>query len=310
MRPEALYHVLHETRYTYASRVAVAQQLLHLTPRELPWQRRLQHSIEIDPRPSETSEHLDYFGNPVRHAVLDSPHDRLTVRAESEVGVASRRDELALRSSPAWETVRDALNAPADSALLEAAEFRFESPHIRFSTALAQYATPSFAPGRPFLEGVVELNHRIHEDFEFDSSATSVSTPLSDVLELRRGVCQDFAQLMTGCLRLLGLPARYVSGYILTTPPPGHARMVGADASHAWVSVHCPAAGWVDFDPTNDLVVDNEHITLGWGRDFSDVAPLHGVILGGGGQELQVHVTVTPMRVTGESGRLAGAAAG
>ena len=290
---DARYHVVHETRYEYESRVAVAQQLLHLTPRDLPWQKRIAHSIDIEPLPSETTEHVDYFGNQVRHAVLDSPHDALTVRAESDVTVAPRSRGRVPQGSPPWESVRDRLRAASLAAELEAAEFLFESPHIQFSPQLAAFVLRSFPTGRPFLDGVHELNHLIHEEFAFDDSATSVSTPLSEVLELRRGVCQDFAHLMTGSLRVLGLPARYVSGYILTAPPPGHVRMVGADASHAWVSVYCPVSGWVDFDPTNDLVVDDEHITLAWGRDFSDVAPMRGVILGGGDQELTVHVTVT-----------------
>ena len=289
------YSVVHETHYTYESRVAVAQQLLHLTPRELPWQRRLAHRIGIDPAPSETTEHLDYFGNAVCHAVLDSPHEALTVRAESEVSVGWRTGGRVPDGSPAWEDVRDSLIEATGPALLEAAEFLFESPHIRFSAGLAEYAEESFPAGRPFLEAVLDLNRRIHADFAFDDSATSVSTPLAEVLALRRGVCQDFAHLMTGCLRVLGLPGRYVSGYILTLPPPGHVKLIGADASHAWVSVFCPNAGWVDFDPTNELVVDDEHITLAWGRDFSDVAPMRGVILGGGEQELDVHVTVLPL---------------
>ncbi len=305
---DARYRIVHETKYVYEGRVAVAQQLLHLTPRELPWQKRVAHAIEIDPRPSETTEHLDYFGNAVRRAVLDSPHDSLTVRAESEVTVGSRGGGIVAPGSPAWENVRDRLSAAAEATQLEAAEFLFESPHIRFSPGLVKYVAGSFPPKRPFLDAVLELNHRIHEEFAFDDSATSVSTPLAEVLELRRGVCQDFAHLMTGCLRALGLPARYVSGYILTTPPPGHVRMVGADASHAWVSVFCPVAGWVDFDPTNDLVVDNEHITLAWGRDFSDVAPMRGVILGGGDQELEVHVTVTQTEAPGARAQLTGMA--
>ena len=293
---DARYHIVHETRYEYESRVAVAQQVLHLTPRDLAWQKLVRHTIEIDPQPSETTEHQDYFGNPVRHAVLDSPHDALTVRAESEVTVSPRGGGVIASGSTAWETVRDRLRVAAQAGELEASEFLFESPHIQFSSALAKFAAPFFAPKRPFLAGVLELNHCIHEQFVFDDSATSVSTPLSEVLVLRRGVCQDFAHLMTGCLRVLGLPARYVSGYILTTPPPGHVKMVGADASHAWVSVFSPGLGWVDFDPTNDLVVDDEHVTLAWGRDFSDVAPMRGVILGGGDQELTVHVTVTQTR--------------
>ena len=303
---DARYHIVHQTRYVYESRVAVAQQLLHLTPRDLAYQQRIAHSIEISPQPSETTEHLDYFGNQVRHAVLDSPHDALCVRAESEVTVAARSDGLVPAGSPPWEYVRDSLHAAAEAAQLEAAEFLFESPHIQFSPALIRYVERCFPPGRPFLEGAYELNHFIHEEFAFDDSATGVATPLSEVLELRRGVCQDFAHLMTGCLRVLGLPARYVSGYILTTPPPGHVRLVGADASHAWVSVFCPGAGWVDFDPTNDLVVDDEHITLAWGRDFSDVAPMRGVILGGGDQELDVHVTVTQTVAPGARAQLEG----
>ena len=306
---DARYDIVHRTRYVYESRVAVAQQLLHLTPRDLAWQKRVAHSIEIDPQPSETTEYLDYFGNPVRHAVLDSPHDALTVRAQSEVTVAPRTGGRVPGGSPAWESVRDRLRVAADTPDLEAAEFLFESPHIEFSPALARYAARCFPPRRPFFDAVQELNHRIHEEFAFDNSATSVSTPISEVLELRRGVCQDFAHLMTGCLRVLGLPARYVSGYILTTPPPGHVRMVGADASHAWISVFSPQAGWVDFDPTNDLVVDDEHITLAWGRDFSDVAPMRGVILGGGDQELEVHVTVTQTEAPGMHARLEGLAA-
>lgn len=303
---DARYHIIHETSYEYESRVAVAQQLLHLTPRDLPWQKRIAHSIDIEPMPSETTEYLDYFGNAVRRAMLDSPHDTLTVRAESEVTVASRSGGRIPPGSPSWESVRERLRAASFAPELEAAEFLFESPHIQFSPQLARFVLRSFPPGLAFLEGVHELNRLIHEEFAFDDSATSVSTPLSEVLELRRGVCQDFAHLMTGCLRVLGLPARYVSGYILTTPPPGHVRMIGADASHAWVSVYCPVSGWVDFDPTNDLVVDDEHITLAWGRDFSDVAPMRGVILGGGDQELKVHVTVTQTEAPLASGHLEG----
>ncbi|MEO8203548.1 MAG: transglutaminase family protein [Betaproteobacteria bacterium] len=289
----ARYHIVHETCYEYESRVAVAQQILHLTPRDLAWQKRIAHSIVFDPVPSEITEHEDYFGNLVRRAVLDSPHDVLTVRAESEVSVGRRSGGRVPPGSPAWETVRERVHAAREASVLDAAEFLFESPHVEFSPELATFAAPCFPARRPFLDGVWALNRAIHIGFSFDDSATSVSTPLSEVLELRRGVCQDFAHLMTGCLRVLGLPARYVSGYILTSPPPGHVKMVGADASHAWVSVFCPEVGWVDFDPTNDLVVDDEHVTLAWGRDFSDVAPMHGVILGGGDQELSVHVTVT-----------------
>lgn len=291
----AYYRVIHETCYVYETRVAVAQQLLHLTPRALAGQRLLAHSIVIDPQPSEKTEHPDYFGNPVSYLVLAAPHDALTVRAESDVELDPRGGAAALPGSPDWESVRALLQVPDDPAVLQAAEFVFESPHVRISSELAQYASPSFFAGRPLLDAVLDLNHRINTEFLFDPAATTVATPLSEVLKLRRGVCQDFAHLMIGCLRALGLSARYVSGYILTTPPPGQPRLVGADASHAWVSVFCPGTGWIDFDPTNDLVLDDEHITLAWGRDFSDVVPMRGVILGGGAQELNVRVTVLPM---------------
>lgn len=291
----ACYRIVHETSYVYETRVAVAQQLLHLTPRELAGQRLLAHSIVIDPQPSEKTEHLDYFGNPVSYLVLAAPHDALTVRTESDVELDSRGGVAALPGSPDWESVCARLQVPDEPAVLEAAEFVFESPHVRISSELADYASSSFFAGRPLLDAVLDLNHRINMEFLFDPAATTVATPLSEVLKLRRGVCQDFAHLMIGSLRALGLSARYVSGYILTTPPPGQPRLVGADASHAWVSVFCPGTGWIDFDPTNDLVLDDEHITLAWGRDFSDVVPMRGVILGGGSQELNVRVTVLPM---------------
>jgi transglutaminase-like putative cysteine protease len=183
--------------------------------------------------------------------------------------------------------------------LLEPAQFLYESPHVELFRDLAAYAEPSFAKGRDMLGAASDLARRIHADFTFDPKATSVSTPLREVLAKRRGVCQDYAHFMAGCLRMLGLPARYVSGYILTAPPPGKPRLVGADASHAWVSVWCGEAGganaWVDVDPTNNMLVGEQHVTLAWGRDFSDVTPMRGVILGGGEQELEVRVTVTPL---------------
>jgi transglutaminase-like putative cysteine protease len=287
--------VVHETSYAYASPVLLSQQLLHLTPRALPRQRVHAHRIDLDPRPSECSSAADYFGNAVTRALFTSRHRALTVRVESRVGVEPRgADPLAGPSTP-WESARDRLSSLDAPPALEPTEFVFESPRVEVFTALTEYAAPSFAPGRPLLAGAADLMRRIHADFEFDRSATSVATPLREVLATRRGVCQDFAHLMIGALRGLGLPARYVSGYILTTPPPGHARLVGADASHAWVSVYDPAAGWVDFDPTNECLADDEHVTLAWGRDFGDVTPMRGVILGGGEQTLKVHVTVAPV---------------
>jgi len=280
------YHVLHETSYTYEDPVPLSQQLLHLTPRALPWQARERHVLAIEPVPAETGEREDYFGNPVTQILLAAPHQSLAVRSESTVTVEARP---APSAGEPWEKVRDAARGD-----IEPAQVLFESPHVEIFRDLSSYASPSFARGRPVFAGARELTRRIHADFRFDPRATSVSTPLREVMARRHGVCQDFAHLMIGCLRALGIPARYVSGYILTDPPPGKPRLVGADASHAWVAVWCGEAGWAELDPTNDCLVEDEHITLAWGRDFSDVTPMRGVILGGGDQELSVRVTVTP----------------
>jgi len=290
------YRVLHTTSYRYSAPVALSRQLLHLSPREFATQRVLQHHLRIDPQPDEQSASHDYFGNAIAQIVLSSAHQSLSLEAASVVEVLPRPRMEELGAAPPWEEVAAQLHAHSSGVYAEPAHFLFDSPHVECSAELQRYAAPSFAPRRDLLEAVQDLNHRIHEDFEFDPIATVISTPLAEVLEERRGVCQDFAHLMIGCLRTLGLAARYVSGYLLTTPPPGHARLIGADASHAWVSLYLPGApngGWIDFDPTNDLLVDDEHITLGWGRDFSDVTPTRGVILGGGEQELAVHVTVS-----------------
>lgn len=201
-------------------------------------------------------------------------------------------------ASPAWEQVREALtyaSQPMAAALLEACRYRFESPYVRLKQRFVAFSESSFEPGRALLEGVQALMEKIFSEFTFDAEATQVATPLVEVLERRRGVCQDFAHLMLACLRSRGLAARYVSGYLLTRPPPGQPRLIGADASHAWISVFCPGQGWIDFDPTNNLRPALEHITLAWGRDFSDVSPLRGVILGGGSHDPQVQVTVMPL---------------
>ena len=293
------YAVTHETVYGYESPVVVSQQLLHLTPRVLEFQSLDNHVLSIQPEPAESTARSDYFGNPVTQIRLAAPHSSLVVRAESRVAVLARA-----APSPVgpWEGTRDRLRRAGTSppgSLLEPMQFLYESPHVECFRDLALYAQPSFAAGRDMVDAVLDLTRRIHADFTFDPKATSVSTPLREVLARRRGVCQDYAHFMVGCLRTLGLAARYVSGYILTTPPAGKPRLVGADASHAWVSVWCGGAEgpdqWVDVDPTNDVLVGDEHITLAWGRDFSDVTPMRGVILGGGEQTLTVHVTVAPL---------------
>ena len=285
------YNVLHETLYSYESPVVLSQQLLHLTPRLLDFQTLIQHRIAIEPTPAETRARDDYFGNPVTQILLAAPHGRLSVSAQSQVEVTPR---VVPEGGEKWEGVRDGLRR-GGGTLLEPIQFMFESPHVEFLRDLSSYAEPSFAAGRNVLAAALDLTRRIHADLTFDPKATSVSTPLREVLARRRGVCQDFAHFMIGCLRMLGIPARYMSGYIRTTPPPGQPQLVGADASHAWVSVYCGGATWVDLDPTNNVVVGDGHVTLAWGRDFSDVTPMRGVILGGGEQELEVRVTVTPL---------------
>ena len=293
--PQVRYRVVHETRYTYQSLVTLSRQYLHLTPRSFVHQATESHHIVVEPCEEDIAESMDYFGNNIRHITITTPHKMLLVRAESTVALTSRHDDDRLHGSLSWESLRDSMHYKRDAATLEACRYLYDSPLVTGSPDLAHYAYESYTPGRPHLEAALDLTQRIFDDFEFDPKATDIATPLEKVLKGRRGVCQDFAQLMIGCLRSIGLPARYMSGYILTHPPEGQPRMVGADASHAWVSVFCPHLGWVDFDPTNHCLVQREHITLGWGRDFSDVTPLRGVVLGGGEQELQVSVTVSPL---------------
>jgi len=287
--------VVHETRYRYASPVALSQQQLHLQPRAVPGQSVDGFGLDISPAAPDIALRLDYFGNPTWTFTLASPHLELMVRSRFEAHVSPRAAALAGHVTEAWDALRGRLNDPAGPPPLEAADFLYASPHVEIPGELGDYAIASFAPRRGVLDGARELAARIHADYRFDPSATTVATPLRDVIAQRRGVCQDFAHLMIGGLRSLGLPARYVSGYVLTHPPSGRARLVGAEASHAWVSVYCPPLGWVDIDPTNNCLVDEEHVTLAWGRDFSDVTPLRGVILGGGDQELAVAVKVTAL---------------
>src|SRR5574343_1715571 len=293
------YHVLHETRYHYGNPVSLSQQQLHLSPRGLGWQRVEAQSIAIEPTPTWRRDGLDAFGNPVSWLAFHTPHDALIIRSEMTIAVAPHCPAV-LEISPPWETVRDRLAYGASAphaADLDAARFLFDSPHVGVQSELAAYAADCFPPGRPLLLGAQCLMARIFSEFEFDPEATTVSTPVLDVLHNKRGVCQDFAHLMIACLRALGLAARYVSGYLLTRPPPGKPRLIGADASHAWVSVYSPGSegDWVDFDPTNNLLPDTEHITVAFGRDFGDISPLRGIILGGGGHEPEVAVTVTPL---------------
>lgn len=291
------YHIRHDTRYGYDQPVGESHQMLRLAPRNLPWQTCVAHHIEVDPEPVRRHRFFDSFGNVVDALHFESDHDFLAVRSESWVEL--KQPPLATADeSCSWETARDALRyaagKPLAPALLEASAFLFESTNARLKRDFADYAATCFSPGRPLLESVDALMLKIFEEFTFDPEATEVSTPVAEVFANRRGVCQDFAHFMISCLRSLGIAARYVSGYLLTRPPQGKKRLIGADATHAWVAVFCPGLGWVDFDPTNAIRPKLEHIVIGWGRDFSDVSPMRGVLLGGGGHEPEIAVTVVP----------------
>lgn len=293
------YHVLHETTYDYGSTVSLSQQQLHLSPRILAWQQIEEQQITIKPTPTWRRDGRDPFGNPVTWIAFHAPHEKLCISSSMRVEVLPHLPEHLERSLP-WEVVRDRLAYDAAPPLpedLDAMRYLFESAHVRIKHELADYAADCFPPGTPVLIGAQALMAKIFKEFKFDPEATTVSTPVMEVLEKKRGVCQDFAHLMIACMRALGLSARYVSGYLLTRPPPGKPRLIGADASHAWVSVFAPGfnEGWVDFDPTNNLLPNTEHITVAIGRDFGDISPLRGIILGGGGAEPDVAVTVTPL---------------
>lgn len=293
----AYYQILHDTHYRYSAPVSLAQQLAHLWPRRCAWQVCHAQRLEVSPSPCQRLDGLDVFGNPLTRLVFERPHDALTVSARLRLEVLAR-PAPDLTDSPPWELARDAISysgQPLATEQLQAARYRFESPYVRLKQAFADYGAACFPAGQPLLLAVAALMQKIHEEFTFDAVATQVATPLLQVLEERRGVCQDFAHLMLACLRSRGLAARYVSGYLLTQPPPGQPRLIGADASHAWLSVYCPRQGWVDFDPTNNMLPAQEHITLAWGRDFADVSPLRGVILGGGSHDPEVEVTVLPV---------------
>jgi transglutaminase-like putative cysteine protease len=288
------YQVRHLTEYSYGDPVSLSHHLVHLSPRADNGQVASRRELNITPSPAIRRERIDAFGNRVTYFSIEEPHRRLTVEALCEVTVPpAARPPLLFPAT--WESVRDRLALARRADSVEAFSYTFDSPHARAGKALGAYAAPSFPAGRPFLDAVMDLTRRIHAEFTYDPRATTVATPLSQVLEARRGVCQDFAHLQIACLRSLGLPCRYVSGYLLTRPPPGRPRLVGADASHAWISVHLPDFGWVDFDPTNGLMPGEQHVTLACGRDFADVTPVRGVILGGGAHELKVEVDVSPM---------------
>lgn len=288
-----IYDVSHRTTFGYEQTVSVSQHVLHLAPRPHPRQRRIAWSLKVAPAPSTSSEASDYFGNPVSYLTVQQPHDRLIVEARSRIDVFDHAQTVSLEHGASWEDVADAVRS-ADRTALEASEFAFYSPYVSGSLEILEFAEQSFPAGRPILDAVMDLTTRIYEQFEYRGGASDVSTPVPKVLAMRQGVCQDFAHLEIACLRSLGLPARYVSGYLLTQPPEGQPKLAGADASHAWLSVWALDRGWVDFDPTNNLVPGVEHITIAWGRDYGDVSPINGFIVGGGAHQVGVEVDVIP----------------
>ncbi len=293
MQP-ARYRVSHETRYRYFPAVSSARQLAHLTPRATEWQIVQSHRLNILPPPAEYEESQDFFGNRITRFALEGSFDSQSVFAESVVEVLPHAPAPAA-PAPDWRQVRSACAEGNALLRFELAQFSASSWMAPALPEAADYAMASLQGGGSWLERLLSLSQRIQADFAFDPAATTVATPVLEVLALKRGVCQDFAHLMISCLRSVGLPARYVSGYVLTHPPAGQLRLIGADASHAWVSAYCAELGWVDFDPTNGKLADTEYITLAWGRDFSDVTPLRGVVLGSGSHELEVSVTVLPL---------------
>ncbi len=293
--PMTELEVTHQTRYTYAAPVSQAQHVAYLKPLHGARQQLLEHELLIEPPPTQLSHEIDAYGNACMFFSLTQPHESLCVRARSRVALAAPAGLLLAEQSPPWQSVASALRYEAGARYDPAVEFAQPSPYVPRLLPLRDYAAASFPADAPLAVGALDLMRRLHADFAFHSASTEVETPLIEAFEQRSGVCQDFAHLMIGMLRMLGLAARYVSGYLLTTPPPGQPTLLGADASHAWLQLYCPGTpgmfdGWLELDPTNDLVPGDSHVRLALGRDFGDVTPLRGVIRGGGEHTLQVNV--------------------
>jgi len=297
-----LYDIVHATEYDYQGTVSVSHHLLRLEPRRTPRQQCLRNEFRIVPEPSVITTHCDYFGNRSHFIAVERPHGSLSVTSRARVAV-SPAFLPDTSETPAWEMVRARCRVDRTWAALEANEYTHASPLVPTSPEFADYALGSFTRSRPIFEALSDLMTRLQADFRFDPTATTVSTPLADFHRNRRGVCQDFAHFLIACLRSIGLPARYVSGYLETDPPPGQPRLVGSDASHAWASVHLLDAhgepmGWLDLDPTNNRsglgTPGEDYVTLAWGRDYADISPMRGVIQGGNSHQLKVAVTVMP----------------
>jgi transglutaminase-like putative cysteine protease len=288
------YSIHHRTAYHYEDKVSYSHHLAHLTPLDTATQNYISSHLVVSPSPDILNFHLDSFQNNTAFFSVTHPHRDLIIDSHAKV-IISERLSPSLDLSPPWEAVRDQLRSSLLSSDLAAVEFSFPSPLGPIHPALAEYARKSFRPGAPILGAAFDLTHRIHRDFRFDNTATTVSTPVIETFEKRAGVCQDFAHLQIACLRSLGLSARYVSGYLRTDAPPGKPRLIGADASHAWTALYVPEIGWTDFDATNDVLPNSHHITIATGRDYHDICPIRGTVYGGGAQTLEIGVTVTPL---------------
>ncbi len=294
-----MFEVSHKTLYRYASPVVQSQHRLHMSPRSVERQKVQHHSLLIEPAPTLRHDGVDAFGNPVLTIEMEIPHRELVIHARSTIETMPAA-EIDLESSVAWDHLDVALAECGPSVALDVYQFRCTSRMTKASLAMADYARVSFPPGRPVLVATMDLVRRVFREFKFDPTATDIATPLQQVFEQRRGVCQDFSHFVLACLRAMRVPARYVSGYILTRPPPGQPKLVGADASHAWISVWTPVDGWVDFDPTNGIRVGEEHVTIATGRDYDDVSPIVGVLLGGGDHSVHVAVDMNEIPLAGK----------
>ena len=284
------YKIIHKTEYSYNHPVNLCYNEARLTPRNFAYQDCTDSQFVVEPEPRECRERQDFFGNTVYYFTIQQPHNRLTVTVTSRVDVRGREMQRDFAEHLAWEAARQQLHTDLDPEILEIRQYILKSPMIPVMPELRIYAEESFTKDRPLLEAVEDLSTRLYTDFTYDPNFTTIATPLADVIKHRRGVCQDFAHLGIGCLRALGFAARYVSGYIETEAPPDKELLAGADASHAWFSVYLPQLGWVDFDPTNNQIPTERHITVAWGRDYTDVTPLKGVVFGSGTHELFVSV--------------------
>lgn len=292
------YRITHTTVYNYSQAVGLCQNEARLQPRDFWCQRCESSRFEITPSPTDYRELIDFFGNRMAYFAIQQAHKQLVVTAISEVTTLPREAVSDSAGQLTWERVRDLLQEMPSQhqqqmlEVLDAKQYVLDSPMVTTTQELADYARASFLPNRPLVDVVSDLMRRIYTDFIYDPAFTTIATPLSTVLAHRRGVCQDFAHLAIGCLRSFGISARYISGYVETLPEPGKPRLIGADASHAWFAVYLPGAGWLDFDPTNNKLPYDQHITLAWGRDYADVTPLKGIAFGGGQHTLSVSVDV------------------